>query len=213
MRTGLAFVALITLTSVAFAQAVPTVRLCDGTVPNCPLVGRNFPLATTANSEAAYSANATNLVPAGSATDVFCITGSATKTIKIQGIRISGTASANVVIDALMVKRSSANSGGTSSAVTAVPHESTQDAASASVIAYTANPTTGGLVGQLRSQKIVLSGSSAPNINIVPVVFQFPVYNGRVPTLIGVAQSVCVNLNGQTINTGALDIDAQWTEE
>jgi hypothetical protein len=162
---------------------------------------------------ASYSATSLDLALAASATDVWCIKGSDTKTIKIQGIRISGLASNNTAVSAVVLKRSTENSGGTSTAVTVVPHDTNDAASAATVLAYTANPTLGTLVGRLRAEQIIFAGNSAPNIASSPVVYQFSVYDGKVPTLRGASESLCVNLNGQTVSGGLISIDAQWTEE
>lgn len=192
------------------------VGVCDPNSPTtclAPNADGSLPTTNSAGSIAAYSAATISQATAASATDVWCIRGSATKTVKIQGVRISGIASANTVVSALLVKRSTANSGGTSSAVTVVPHDSLEDAASATVASYSANPTLGTSVGLLRAENILFAGNSAPNLAIEIVVYQFSVYSGRVPTLRGTSESLCVNLNGQTVSGGAISVDAQWTEE
>lgn len=159
-----------------------------------------------------YSASTDSVAIAAAATDVWCLRGSATKTVFVQGVRISGTASANTVLTALLVKRRTANTG-TSTAITAVPHDSNDPAATASAVSYTTNPTVGTPVGPIRSQELVLSGGSSPNLVVQFVVYQFSVYIGKVPTLHGTNEQLCVNLNGQTVSGGAITIDYEWTEQ
>lgn len=175
-------------------------------------IDRPVSLVKVLRSTPAYSATTLALTVVASATDVWEIRGAAGKLINIQGVRISGIASANTVVPAILLKRSTFNTGGTSSAVTVVPHDSADAAASAIVREYTANPTTGTLVGRLRAEQIVFAGDSAPNLTISPVVYQFSVYDGKVPVL-RENESLCVNLNGQTVSGGKITIDAQWTEE
>src|SRR6267143_1654293 len=67
-----------------------------------------------------YSAAIVGMSPATLATDIFTITGSATKTIRISHIEITATATLNGGATFLLVKRSTANSGGVSSSPTAV---------------------------------------------------------------------------------------------
>ena len=66
--------------------------------------------------KATCSAAKIGLVPASSATDVFTITGSATKTVRVTRIEITATTTAATpaALDVLLLKRSTANSGGTS---------------------------------------------------------------------------------------------------
>src|SRR5258705_3594725 len=62
-----------------------------------------------------YSAGFIGLVPAASATDVICLAGSATKTVKLQNIRLSGTASTLVTLPVTLVRRVTVATGGTAS--------------------------------------------------------------------------------------------------
>jgi len=93
-----------------------------------------------------YSAGFIGLVPAASTTDLLCIAGSATKTVKLQSIKISGSGTA-ISVPATLLKRASADTGGTAASTTANPanniskRDSGNATASATVIAYTANPT------------------------------------------------------------------------
>jgi len=162
---------------------------------------------------AAYSAASLAVATATAATDVWCIRGGVGKIIRLQGIRISGTASANVIVPISLIKRAM-STGGTSTAVPAVPHDSLDPASVASILAYTANPTgIGTPVGLLRGEDIIFAGSSAPNLAISSVLYQFSVYDGKLPTLRGVDECICVNLNGATVSSGAITVDAQWTEK
>src|SRR5689334_4986236 len=123
----------------------------------------------------AYSAGILSLAPAASATDIFTITGSASKTIRVVEIALIGTQTTAGVVGIQLVKRSTANSAGTSSAPTVVPHDSASAAGTATVLAYTANPTTGNLVGVVRATREVwLAPASVANAPRNP----FTLYNG-----------------------------------
>lgn len=86
--------------------------------------------------------------------DVFTISGSATRTVQVvrAGIMTTQTTAGLNVWD--LLKRSTANSGGTSSTLTAVPADSAFPAATAVVRQYTANPTAGTLVGRVWGGKV-----------------------------------------------------------
>jgi hypothetical protein len=172
------------------------------------------PLRVTPSSptKTTYSASITALAPAASATDIFEIAGSATKTIKVTRLQISGTAAAAGAYDFVLLKRSTANSGGTSSAPAVVPHDANDAAGTAVVKAYTANPTLGTLVGNIRAAKgtVTTAAGAIPN---VPTQFNFGEREGKEITLRGTAQVLALNLNAATMTGGSLNIDIEWTEE
>lgn len=170
--------------------------------------------ANHSRSVATYSAGSHAATDATGATDVWVLQGSSSKIVRVQGIRISGTSSANTVVDAIIYKRSSPNSGGTSTTVTPVSHDDTNPTATATVLSYTANPTTlGSTVGILRIEHLVFAGTNAPNVAIESNVYQFSIYDGQTPALRGSSESFVVNLNGTAMATGHIAVDAQWTEE
>lgn len=163
-------------------------------------------------SKTSYSASVTALAPAASATDVFEIAGSGTKTIKVTRLQVSGTATAAGAYDFVLLKRSTANSAGTSTSPTVVPHDSNDAAGTSVVKAYTANPTTGTLVGNVRVVKATVT-TSAGAIPNVPTLFLFGEGEAKEIVLSGTAQSLCLNLNAATMAGGSLNIDVEWTEE
>lgn len=163
--------------------------------------------------KASYSAAILGLVPAALATDIFTISGSATKTIRITELAVSGTENSNGIHDVQVIKRSAANTGGTSATVTAVPHDSNSAAATNTVLSYTANPTAlGTAVGTIATRKL---GVSATNLAGPSDYWnlEFGERPSQAIVLRGTAQLLCVNLNGVTINSGSYDIFVEWTEE
>ena len=97
-----------------------------------------------ANSEgvkASYRIQVADVVPVATATDVITLCGSATKIVRVVRIQASADSTAASVIDFYVFKRSAVNTGGTSAAVTSVPHDSKDSAATAIVLKYSANPT------------------------------------------------------------------------
>lgn len=175
----------------------------------------SFLEANKSRSIATYSAGSASIVVStAGATDVWTISGSSSRLIRIQGIRITGESSANAAVDVSIIKRSTNSSGGTSTALTAVSHDSTNPAATATILAYTVNPTTlGSTVGILRSEHAIFAGNSAPNIAITVTLYQFSIYDGQPPTLRSTSEQLCVNLNGIVLGQGNITVDAQWTEE
>lgn len=170
-------------------------------------------VSTVDGQKATYSASVIDLVVAATPTDIVTITGSASKTVRITRIAIGGTLTTGAVRDVSLIKRSAANSGGTSATMTAVPHDSNSAGATATVLSYTANPTSlGAEVGDIRDYKIEFPAtnlSSASN----PFEVTFGDASSQAVVLRGTSQVLAVNLEGNTANGSSFNISIQWTEE
>lgn len=161
-------------------------------------------------AEQTYAASIIGLVPAATPTDIFEISGSATKVIKVRRIRITGVRSASTTSDIVLLKRTTANTGGTSTLPPPVKNDSNNANATAVVKAYTANPTTGTLVGALRSDKQFLNVAGVGSSDVRDYVLT---ESGAQPLFLrGVAECIAFNLNGVTMAGGLLDIWVEWTE-
>lgn len=150
-----------------------------------------------------------SVVPATAATDIFQLRGSASTTVEITKIVISGTQTTGGMANFIIAKRSTVNSGGTSSASVMVPHISSDAAATAVGAIYTANPTTGTLVGNIEILSIPLSAITGITNNIVERRFG---QNSKPIILSGVAQALVLNLNGITLAGGSINIAVEFTE-
>lgn len=177
------------------------------TNPDSLLVGAQIRSSTIST----YSAATLGLTVAATPTDVFTITGSASKTIKITQIRFSGTRTTNTTNDTLFLKRSTADTGGTSTSVTAVPNDSSNSAATGTVLAYTANPTVGTLVGNVRVDKTFLN-AAATGIGD-KIVYDWTYKAGQPIVLRGTSEVFAINLNSVSMAGSSLDISVEWTEE
>jgi hypothetical protein len=140
--------------------------------------------------------------PAATPTDIVTLYGSATKVVRILRIVLNSTQTTLGINDWFIIKRSTVNTGGASTAVTPVPHDSNFPASTATNLRYTANPTAlGTLVGNAAIVNIV-SPPSAPGTSgtaYVPYVFDFT--NDPI-VLRGVAQGVAINFNGAALPAG-----------
>ncbi|SRR6266702_988272 len=163
--------------------------------------------------KATYSASITGLVTAASATDIFTITGSATKTVRITRIEISGQSTTAVPVQIVLLKRSVANTVGTSTAPTIVPHDSASGAATATVLAYTANPTTGTLIGNIKVAYVYLSAPATATTGPEKLFLTFGDRPAQAPVIRGIAEVIAINLNGVTTTGAAFDINVEFTEE
>jgi hypothetical protein len=168
-----------------------------------------------------YAAGFIGLVPPASATDTICLAGSATKTIKLTQVKLSGTAGTLVTVPITLVRRATVATGGTAASTTANPANNiskldTNNATATAVpIAYTAVPTiTDAAPTYLDSASLTLGTTAAATVTN-PLLFDYSnVQNLLQPvTLRGVAQQVCLNFNTISISSGVLNGTLVWTEE
>ena len=168
-------------------------------------------LVALAAAAATYSASIVGLATAVTATDIFTITGSATKTIRVSKILINGVQTTAAQINVLIVKRSTANTAGTSTAPTRVPYDSASAAATATVLAYTANPTLGTAVGTGSAIRVFVPGAATASDAQGLVVVSGDV-GQQMMTLRGIAEVLAVNLNSTTVAGSAINVTVEWTE-
>ena len=189
------------------------VKIEFGAAGSVTQVSAANPLPVTMGaSSATYAAAISGLVPAALATDVFVINGSASKTIRISKINVNGVQATAGQVAISVIKRSTANTGGTSTTPTRTPYDSANAAATATVLAYTANPATlGTVVGTITASRLFVPGvASATDAQ------GFTMITGDVGqqfvTLRGIAENLAINLNGVTITGGAVNVTFEWTE-
>jgi hypothetical protein len=164
-----------------------------------------------------YTAAVQSLVVAATPTDIFTITGSASSVVKIRKIVVSAIQTTSTIQSVSLLKRSTANTAGTSTTQTNVPHDSTNAAATATARSYTANPTLGTLVGRLAVRKLYISAIlAANNGQFAPGNFVEFIYDqlGKEPLVLrGTSEVIAVNLPGVTLAGSSFDIFVEWTEE
>ena len=161
-----------------------------------------------------YSANVLGLVVAANATDVFTITGSDIRVVKIKRIIVTGIQTTGGQVLVVIAKRSTANTGAATTQ-TNVPWDSgggAGTAAAAVVRSYTANPTTGTLVGRVMAKRGFIP-AAASVVDQIPIEFDFELETGEPLVLRASTEVVAVNLNAVTVSGGALDVSVVWTEE
>jgi hypothetical protein len=179
----------------------------DYAVPTCDIYG-NLVVKNQQLHKATYR-TAFVVAPAATATDIFQIIGSGTKTVEITRIIIGGTQITTGQVAFYIKKRSTANTGGTSSASTMVPLLSTDAAATAVGAIYTANPTTGTTVGDVDIRLVPITATTVADTQATELNYGTL---GKPITLSGVAQALTINLNGVTITSGSIAIAIEFTE-
>ena len=169
----------------------------------------------TAPDKASYIAAISGLIPVAAATDIFTITGKPGRIVKINQIQISGIATSAAAVPISIIKRSTANAGGSPATVTAVGMDSANSAAQANaqVLAYSANPASvGTALGSIATARMILSTASA-SVGTAPLAFIFERMYMKSPALRDATESVCINYGGATVAGNSIDISISWTEE
>ena len=164
---------------------------------------------TPATEIATYRAADVNIANTG-AGDVFCLAGSATKTVRLSRIHVSATASSAIVVNVSVIKRSTLDTGGTPVAETEVPLDSGNPAATATATGYTVSPTAGTAVGPIDARKVAI-GVQGNTATVTEAFFTYGDAGQQSVELYGVNENVCVNVGAA--GTGASwAIYFEWTE-
>lgn len=163
------------------------------------------------NRAATYRAVITGIATASTPTDIFRISGSATKTVYIKSISVNGVKTTSGTLLVNLIKRSTANSDGTTVAITEHPLDSGSAAATAVAVGITANMTvgTGVIIG---SQRVAwLSNTAAATPKAAKWEWGDWGPNSFV-VLRGVAQGLAINLDGVTQTGGSANVEVEWME-
>ncbi len=211
-RTLLTLAASLALAGAALAQVnvVPQTGVTSGYVPKIT-----------------YSSAFFGFVPFTSATDEVCISGSATKVVRVGRISLGGTASSIINVPVTVLRRASLDTGGTPASTTANPGITTQiasrdtgqapnTAATAVLVSYTAAPTivdTAPVYLDSGTMALAATGTTNGPGNLVFDWSRDLSNNVQAPTLRGVAQQICLNFNGTSPGTALLNGSIAWTEE
>jgi len=164
-----------------------------------------------------YRAATTVSVVAAAGADVFfVIQGSATKTLTVHRIKLSGPTLTAVAYNSYVVEKfSTAPSGGTATALTKVPLDSASPASTAALCTvYTAAPTEGTLVGTIACQRVLLQATTAAAGGIPDIVsFDFDNRDDSGVPLKGVAQGLGVAFGAAPASAVTLGLEVEWSED
>jgi hypothetical protein len=172
-----------------------------------------IPMADNDPARAAYGFSVYGMTPVATATDVLTLGGSSTKTIRIRQIVISGVATGAGNIPIVIHRRTTANSGGTSTTPTPGQRDGNDDAATAVVRQYSANAASlGTSIAAIDGGRLGVAATG--NASIDRFVAQYGWLNEKSPVLRSATDFLAINLNGATLPSGlVLDIGIWWTEE
>lgn len=135
--------------------------------------------------------------------DAFALTGGSTVNAYVLKAGISSLQSTAGVNAWFLAKRSAANSGGTHTAPTIVPVQSSLPASGCTVLQYTANPTAGTLVGNLWSGLVNSPGAATAGIGgYEGVEIDFLTLYGQPIALLNANEVLAWNFNGASVPSG-----------
>lgn len=168
-------------------------------------VAQGFPTGAT------YASGVGPFTPPATPTDMTTITGSATKTIRVLSFELTPVQTTRNLSPFYMIKRSTANTAGTSATTTVVPLDSNFAAGTGVVRQYTANPTLGTTVGAVTIVRVLSDDSGANAVGGGGYFFDFT-KGGTAPGVIlrGTSQVLALNYNGAALAVG-LSIVGTWT--
>lgn len=174
--------------------------------PNCGTEGNLWLSIQPALRPASY---ATSSKFAGSSTtDNAVLPGNATNTVLVTRLLVSCTQTTAGVITLNVVKRSAADTAGTSAGTTAVADDSTFSAASSAPLSYTGTgPTVGTPVGNVDTYQLGCNAAATAGPNDIYIL------DRRLKPIVlrGTAQQLAVNFGG-AITGGNLTVTYEWQE-
>jgi hypothetical protein len=171
----------------------------------------NLAIAPEDGWKATYSATVTANAAYATPTDLLVLPGSATKTIRLVRFDIASVATAAGIYTVHLVKRTAANTGGTSAAMTITKFDSNDAAASAVPVTYSVVPTSVGAGSDIIADRLFQN-----TLSLQPERRSWLFGNGPMEALVlrGVAQAFAVNFAAVALPAGSLfDMTIYWTEE
>lgn len=146
-------------------------------------------------------------------TDMVTLTGGAGKVVRVQRVILSHTQTTAGINTFLLVKRTSANSGGTSTAVATIPYFASFSSTTASVLNYTANPTLGSTTGGGIVRRVQLLTPALATVSPALYEFNFQSQTSMPIYLVGISDVLALNFAGAALPAGlAIQVTFEWTE-
>ena len=144
--------------------------------------------------------------------DIALLPGNASTTVRVTRVEVSLSTTGTAALESVqLIKRSAADSAGTSASMTAVPYDSGFSAASSVPLSYTAAPTLGAAVGTIRGVQFFDESATVAGANTW--FWTFGERGGASAVVLrGTAQQLCVNL-GAVVATQTATVSFEWTED
>jgi|SRR6266850_2102129 len=190
------------------AYATTSVQLASGT----SLAGQ---VAVSSGLKATYTYAISATAPYATPTDWIVIRGSATKTIKIIRIEISGAATAATEVLFNFKKHTVANTGGANTTPAPMQHDSNDGVSTAVVFLFSGAPTIDASATIWKNIRLDLDIAPAASAAAVDrYVYNYGAETSEPLTLRGIAQEFAINYGGVAVPSGGVyDVAITYTEE
>lgn len=173
---------------------------------NCGTDGNLWTSIQPALRPASYVASAK--FAGSSTTDNAVMPGNATNTVLVTRVLVSCTQTTAGIVNLNLVKRSAADTAGTSAGMTAVPDDSTFSAASSAPLSYTGTgPSAGAAVGNADFYQLGCNAAATAGPNDIYIL------DRRLKPIVlrGTAQQLALTFGG-AITGGNLTVTFEWEE-
>jgi hypothetical protein len=165
------------------------------------------------SSISTYSACYNGLTIPAAPTDIYYMLGSATKTVTISRVQISGTETTVAMRLFSFITRSTADSGGTCVAATTGPLDQNNAVATATSFGCSVSPTTiGNLSAYVGTTEFVLPATTGVDSSWPQITTWGSPGTGQGVVLRGTAQTFAINTTTASAG-GSLNICVYWTEQ
>jgi hypothetical protein len=163
-------------------------------------------------TRATYSAAA--IIATGATTHFMSIAGSATMTVRITHVECDGKATGAIAVNITGELDSTADTVDAGTAVTPVKHDQNNAAVTATVVTHTTSPTSGTLIGNVRTGTLSLANATTPVYQTTPLAWDFGGNPGEQEVVLrGVAQSFSLNTSAAFGTGAAVACTVTWTEQ
>jgi len=208
----------VTTAATAPANGIATLVEYNGTIPalttgqsiaaECDTTGGLY--VNNEGRKRTYSCFASFTPAAG---DISLLPGNATTVVRIHRVEVSLSTTGTAGVEQVqLVKRSAADTGGTSASMTIVPHDSAFAAADSVPLNYTTAPTLGAAVGAVRGVQFFDESASTTGANTWLWTFGDGRGGASCIVLRGTAQTLAINISG-VVATQTVTVSFEWTEE
>jgi hypothetical protein len=142
--------------------------------------------------------------------------GSATKVVKLRHLKISwACTTGNAAPNVIRLRRYTAISGGTPNALTPVPDDTTNPAATATVTQYSVLPTiaTPYNAGSISSEYMQWVTNTATLVSPIPIPLDFGADNCQAIVLHGTSEFLGIEISAVAAGGPLMTVRLTWTEE
>jgi hypothetical protein len=174
-----------------------------------PAWGQQSVYIAPASGTAPASFAASKSFAASSTTDNAVLPGNATNTAYVTRILVSCTQTTAGIITVNIIKRSAADTSGTSASMTAVPDDANFAAAVSAPLSYTGTgPSVGAAVGNVDTYQLDCPATTSTSPNDIYIL------DRRLKPIIlrGTAQEIAVNVGSAALTGGTLTVTFEWEE-